>query len=136
VNVPPDWPLVLIVVVAVAVALDAGPNLAAAVPAGVVAVVAAGLLFLAAGDRAAWRRPPPSPMAPPMAASSLRLAFQSGRTGRLSVVAQLDRIERMGPHPLMEVRSVAEEERIVRLSKPDFRAYVRQRLRTIEAAER
>ncbi|MGA8664142.1 MAG: hypothetical protein WB809_03620 [Thermoplasmata archaeon] len=135
-NVPSDWPLLILVAAATVIAILAGRALEIAVPVGVVAVVAAGLLLAGSMRHLAWR-PAPSPrMAPPMAASTLRAAFRSGRSGRITIVVELDRIERMGPHPSLSVRTEAEESRIRALPRPEFRAYVQHRLDAIEAADR
>jgi len=136
VNVPADWPLVVVAAGAAAFAIYVGSDLDVAIPAGVVAVAAAGLLLAGSGRRLAWRRAPAPAMAPPTAASTLRAAFRAGRSGRVTVLAELDRIERNGPHPSLEVRSALEEARIRNLPRAEFRAYVQQRLETIEAADR
>jgi hypothetical protein len=136
VNVPDDWPLLVVAAIAAAIAIDSGPNLDAAVPAGVVAVVAAGLLLAGSMRHVAWRRAPLPRMAPPTAASSLRAAFRSGRAGRLSIVLQLDRMERLGPRPDLVTRSSAEDERIQRMPREEFRQYLRERLARLEAADR
>ncbi|MGP8072854.1 MAG: hypothetical protein ACLPZM_06975 [Thermoplasmata archaeon] len=135
-NVPTDWPLFVIAGVAAAVAIFAGADFDVAIPLGVIAVVAAGLLLTGSLRRLAWRRPPAPPMAPPTAASTLRAAFRSGRSGRISIVSELDRIERMGPHPALAMRSIAEETRIQHLPRTEFREYVRTRLDAIEEADR
>jgi len=136
VRVPSDWPLLVLAAAAAGIAILAGRSLDVALPAGVIAVVAAGLLLAGSIGRLAWRRAPLPRMAPPTAASTLRAAFRSGRSGRITIVAELDRIERMGPHPDLGVRSEAEETRIRMLPRPAFRTYVERRLDTIEAADR
>lgn len=135
-NVPSDWPLLVVAGAAAAIAILAGRDLDAALPAGVIAVVAAGMLLAGSSRRLAWRRAPPPRMAPPTAASTMRAAFRSGRSGRLTIVAELDRIERIGPHPMLRMRDEHEEDRIRQLPRTEFRAYVRGRLDAIEAADR
>lgn len=134
-NLPPDWPLLLVAGAATALAIDAGSNLDVAVPAGVVAVTAAGLLLATSLGQVAWRLPSSSPLEPPTTMSSLRAAFRSGRAGRMSIVVELDRLERRVLHPSLPTRSAAEDERIRRMSHAEFRAYLNGRLDAIEAGD-
>jgi hypothetical protein len=136
VKVPADWPLLAIAVVAGGVAVASGRQLEFAVPAGLVAVAAAGLMFAASMGRVRWRRPAPPRTAPPTATSTLRASFRSGRAGRVSIVLLLDRIERTGPHPELPARTAAEDARFERMPRAEFRAYVAHRLDEIEAANR
>jgi hypothetical protein len=128
-----DWPLIALAVAATLVALDAGSNLSVAIPAGVAAVVAAGLLFAGSLGEVAWRSPPSREVEPPMATSTLRAAFRSGRSGRLSIVLELDRIERLSTRPNLPMREAREEAELRRMSPSEFRAYLNARLDALEA---
>lgn len=134
-NAPSDWPLILLAGGATALAIDAGTDLAVAVPAGLIAVGVAGLLLVTSLGEVAWRGPPPRTLEPPTATSSLRAAFRSGRAGRISVVVELDRLERRGPHPDLPSRTEAEETKLRSMSLPAFRAYLSARLDQIEARD-
>ena len=135
-NVPPDWPFLLVAGAATVVAVDAGSNLLVAVPAGIVAVTFAGLLLLTSLGEVAWRRPPSMRLEPPNTTSSLRAAFRAGRAGRISIVVELDRLERRILDPRLPTRSAAEEDRIRHLSVPEFRSYLSARLDQMDARER
>ena len=134
-NLPADWPFLLVAGAATVLAVDAGSNLDVAVPAGIVAVTFAGLLLLTSLGRVAWQTPAVPPLEPPTATSSLRAAFRAGRAGRMSIVVELDRVERRVLHPELPTRSAAEEDRIRRMSLSEFRAYLRSRLDQIEARD-
>lgn len=127
------WYLVALALVATGLAVWAGTNLAAAVPAAVLALTAAALLFAeawtssgrptaAAGGRRGRSR------------DTLRAAFRSGRMGREAVVDLLDRLERAGPHPELPTRPVEELNALGRLTPAEFRHYVARRLDELEAA--
>jgi hypothetical protein len=127
------WYLLAIAFVATAVAVWADTNLAVAVPAAGVALIAAALLFLdawAAGGRPILRA---SVRRPPALHDSLRVAFRSGRMGRETVVDLLDRLERAGPNPELPARRPEELASLARLSPAEFRDYLRQRLDELEA---
>ncbi len=134
-NLPPDWPLLLLAGGATVLAIDAGANLAVAIPAGGVAIVVAGLLLLTSLGQVAWRPSAAPSLEPPTATSSMRAAFRAGRAGRMSIVVELDRVERRVLDPTLPTRSAAEEHRIRHLSPAEFRAYLNARLDAIEARD-
>jgi hypothetical protein len=124
--------LIAVAVVTTGVAFWAGPNPSISAPAAGIAVLAVGLLFVAAWADA----PEPTPTAevtPPERDEFLfRFGFRSGRLGREEIVATLDRIERTGPTPLLPSRSKREVASIVELPRRDFREYVQRRVRELE----
>ena len=119
-------------VTATGIAVWAGPNFTIALPAAVVAVIAASLLFVEAGaDRISFPRP--GRAAPvPSAAGSLRRAFTAGRLGREALVDTLDRLERAGPNPGLPARRLEETGRILRMTEREFREYLRTRIVQLE----
>lgn len=118
--------------VATGIAVWAGPNVSVALPAAVVAVIAASLLFIEVGanriSSARLRRAAPSPSA----VGTLRRAFTSGRLGREAIVDTLDRLERAGPNPNLPARQLEETGRILRMSEREFREYLRTRVDQLE----
>jgi len=127
------WYLLAIALAATGIAVWAGTNLAAAVPAAGVALLSAALLFV---DAAATRGPanlPSDVRRRPATRDSLRTAFRSGRMGREMIVDLLDRLERAGPNPALPPRRPEEVASLARLSPTEFRDYLRSRLAELEA---
>ena len=121
-----------IAVVATAVAIWAGRNVAIAVPAGAFAVAAAGLLFVEAwtgrvrsGRSVIGEREE--------GGGAVRKAFRSGRLGRTRIVETVERLERAVPRPETPRRPREEVDRLVALSPTQFREYLRERLDDLEA---
>ncbi|HTT14738.1 MAG TPA: hypothetical protein VMG81_03045 [Thermoplasmata archaeon] len=127
---PFGWFFPAIAVLAAGIAVWAGPDLALAVPATVVAVVSAGFLIGEVVVRA-WR-----PRLPPLGTSDVndpvRAALRSGPLGREAIVAALDRVDRASQHPDLPTRTSEELRSVARLSAPEFRALVRERLDALE----
>ncbi|HXW66751.1 MAG TPA: hypothetical protein VEL82_02580 [Thermoplasmata archaeon] len=130
-NWPFGWELPALIVGATIVALLAGPNLAIAVPAAALAVLAAGLLFAGAFfERGAGSRGPEPPALP------VQPRFPNGIAGsrlvRAEVLRRLEGLERAGaltgPSTPPE-----EQERLLRLPPEEFRRHVRERLDRLEA---
>jgi hypothetical protein len=120
-------------VVALAVAIYAGPNQTVATGLGIVALVAIGLLLLVPARSAAVERRRSAARPAPEAALSFRAALESGRSGRSEVVAQLDMVERRSGRPERPTTTGVELQRLRELSRSEFRAYVNGRLDAIEA---
>ncbi len=131
-NSPFGWKLPLIAAVAIVVAIWAGRNVTIAIPAAAVAV-GSGLLLLVE----VWGIPPAARPGDVSVGGSPRITvrdlFRTGRLGREEIVELLDRLERAGPNPQLPGRGTEELDRISRLSRAEFRAYVRQRLGELEA---
>ena len=132
-NWPFGWELPSLIVGATIIAVLAGPNLAIAVPAGALAVLAAGFLSVGAWwERGEWsgdtgrRGAPPIPDRFPNGITGSRLA-------RTEVLRELDFLERRGGPPVA-VRSGAELERLLGLPAEEFRRLVRERLEGLEGA--
>jgi len=131
-KVPFGWKLPLVAVIATGVALWGGGAIAISIPAAAVAVGAAVLLLVEA-----WGLPPPRP--PVSRGSSganprgaIRDSFRLGRVGREQILEELDRLERTGPNPALPGRVSEEFDRIARLTRDEFREYVRARLDDLE----
>jgi len=127
------WFLLAVAVVAMGIAVWADNNFRIAIPASVVAVIAAGLLFI---DAFVGRETLPRPVEERPAvreAGPLRTAFRSGRLGRETIADLLDRLERAGPNPGLPGRLGEETKRILRMPADEFRNYVRQRLDDLES---
>jgi hypothetical protein len=127
-----NWGLPVVAGVATVLAVLAGSNLAIALPAAVVAVLAAALLF---ARRWSDRARPPEPSAPPPRtdADRLRLAFRSGRIGREEVVITLNRLERSFLDPELAPPPVDELSRLAALPPEEFLTYVRRTVDRLEA---
>lgn len=131
-RLPFGWTLPIVIVLATAVAIWADPSSSLAVFAGVVALVAAGVLFGEAwmgAPRTESRSRRPEQSAP---SGNLRAAFRSGRFGRESIVDLVDRLERQGSNPGRPARSRAELARLLRLSPAEFRHELNERLDDLE----
>ncbi len=115
------------------VAIWTQSNTGLALVAAATAIVAASLLFVEVGMRG-WN-PPVRTTHPsgPGPSDKVRAAFASGRLGRESMVALLDRLSRTTSDPTHPSTSLEQLETIVRMSPEDFRAYVRARVEYLEA---
>jgi hypothetical protein len=133
VELPERWPLLAGTAVAIGVALAAGPNLAIAVPAAGVAVLAAAI-YLADAVRDRARAPARAAFAP-VASDPDRVAtaFRSGRFGRREIVKILDRLERDAPRSTSPVRAAPEIDALADLPPEEFERYVRARVEALEA---
>lgn len=132
-NPPSDWPLVVVAGAAAAVAIVGGNYLPVALPAGVVALALAGLLFVGAGARRSRREGAALVLPSPTAMSTLRAALRAGRSGRTSIVGEIDRIERRVARPELPARPPETDLALQRMSPSEFRAYLRERLDALEA---
>lgn len=126
------WLLPAVAVAATALAVWGGPNLAVAVPAATIAVLAAGLLFAVVWFDDRRRTPRSYRPHPPRDVLRLRFALRSGRLGREEIVTMLDGVERGGPNPALPNRTVHEMDVLVRLPAAEFRSYLRTRLDDLE----
>ncbi len=114
-----------------ATAIHAGPGPAIAWAA--IAVGAGSLLLvlsLALASRDAWSRR----TAPPLEVNALRAWIRSGELGHEEIVRLLDRIDRMGPHPELGVRTEPEMARYRTMGRSEFLEVVSARLDEIEGA--
>jgi hypothetical protein len=132
-NSPIGWVLPAVAIGATVLAVWAGSNLAVAIPAAALAVLAAGLLFAGAWLDERRQAPRRSPLRAPPENYRLRSALRSGRLGREELVTALDRVERTGPHPDLPSRTARELEALAHLSPRDFQDYLRTRLDDLEA---
>jgi hypothetical protein len=130
---PIRWMYPLLAGGAAAFAIFEGSDLAVAVPAATVAVVAAGLaLWDTVRDRSAPAAPTaPARQAPPPAGGDLLLA--QGVVGQESVVLLLDRIERVLARPDFPMRGAADLSRVSGLSRTAFLDYLEHRIHELEA---
>jgi hypothetical protein len=137
------WGLVGAAVVAAAVAVQAGNNVAVAVPAGAVAVLLVSVVGAAElRSRSIRLIPVQSGVARPTTSGRvesdsllrLRRAFRMGEMGRSTILATIHALERdLGPHDRIPL-SVEEERTALNLPSDQFRKWVDERLRRIEAA--
>jgi hypothetical protein len=130
-NAPIGWVLPAVAAAATAVALLGGHNLAVAVPAAGVAVLAASFLFARAWSGRA-RHDSESPPRAPSDTDRLRLSFRSGPIGREEIVYELSRLERSFRDRDLSPPTVDELQRISRMPTEQFLGYVRDRLDRIE----
>jgi hypothetical protein len=127
------WFLPAVAVVATVIAVWADDTFSLAIPAAVVALLAAGLLFV---DAFLGREPVARSLEGGSAvreAGPLRTAFRSGRLGREVIADVLDRLERSGPNPSLPGRRAEETRHLLRMPSDEFRSYVRQRLDDLES---
>jgi hypothetical protein len=132
-NLPFGWFVPAVAVVATGIAVWADDNFSLAVPAAVVALLAAGFLFV---DAFLGREPIARPSAGRSVsreAGPVRTAFRSGRLGREAIADLLDRLERGGPNPDLPGRRAEETRRLARMPSAEFRDYVRHRLDDLES---
>ncbi len=114
-----------------ATAIRAGSD--ASIAWAAIAVVAGSLLLvvsLALASRHSWSRR----TTPPLEVNALRAWIRSGELGHEEIVRLLDRIDRMGPHPELGVRTEPEMARYRAMSRADFLEAVAARLDEIEGA--
>lgn len=105
----------------------------ATVLAAIAVAVAGGSLVGAfvAGAELAYRRGASAQIA----VVPLREWFRSGALGREEIVRLLDRIDRMGAHPALPVRTIPEMDRLRRLPSGEFLDLVARRLDEIEGPQ-
>ena len=130
---PYGWGLVVTALAATGVAIWAGPNLSIAVPAAVIAVVAAALLFLEVALRSGTGRSRLSAESLPPRPAAMRTAFVSGRLGRERLVLLLDVLDRRAGVSDRGPRSPDEIDRFSLMPPEEFRAYLRGRVDDLEA---
>lgn len=136
-----SWALIGGALAAAGAAIDAGRNLAVALPAGALAVLLIAIVGVAEiRSRTSpltpeGAEPGPSPRHERVEGDSLlrlRRAFKSGQIGRASILAALHALEQDlgagGPAPL----SLEDERRALDLSPEEFRQWIDGRLRSIE----
>ncbi len=130
---PFHWAFVAIAVLATFLSLVGRDDLAVAVPMAGVAVVASGLALWDALRGA----PPATRMratAPRELSLGSRVLFREGRAGREAIILLLDRLDRLGAHPELPIRSASELRRILRLPAVEFRGHLAARLNELETA--
>ncbi|HXY47086.1 MAG TPA: hypothetical protein VEK13_04230 [Thermoplasmata archaeon] len=130
---PFGWELLALSIGATAITIWADSNDIIAIPAAVVAVASASLLFAEVALRNSQAQssvPGWNPRAQP---AEVRAAFTSGRLGREKLVTFLDRLELAGPTPEARVRTPDALDEILEMSREKFREYVRSRLDHLEA---
>jgi len=132
-NTPLARFLLVLAIVFTGIALWAGPNLVAAVPAATIAIILAGLLLAEVAVRSRRPRSTEAPGPAPVASSEVRVALVSGSLGRERLVNLLDHLERSGPRATASPRRADEIREIVSLSPEAFRDYLRSRLDRLEA---
>jgi hypothetical protein len=132
-NLPFGWFLPAVAVVATGIAVWADDNFSLAIPAAVVALLAAGVLLASAFPGRGRVARTPEGRDVTRDAGPVRTAFRSGRLGREAIVDLLDRLERAGPNPDLPGRLAEETRVLVRLPSVEFRDYVRQRLDDLES---
>jgi hypothetical protein len=123
--------LCIVAIVASGLAIAAGTNGSTALPAAVVAVVAAALLLYAVVGQTRWPpdRPLPTLRADP---GRVRSSLEAGEHGRPALVLLLDNLERSGGNPYRPNTTIEELHRLQKLSPAEFRQYLRKRVRTLE----
>lgn len=130
---PFSWGLVAVAAIAAAVAIWTRSNTGLALAAASVALLAAVLIFVEVGIRT-WS--PFGRVAAPSSRNPLdvvREAFDSGRLGRESVVALLDRLYWTSLNPDRPMTTIEQLDSIARMSPAEFREYVRVRVEYLEA---
>ena len=130
-KLPFGWALPAVAVGATIVALAADSNRSIAVPAGTVAVAAAGLALWLAVRR--WGRRELAAANETTVVESTADWFDEGVMGQEAIVLMLDRIERQLLHPDLPSRSNDEFTRLRMLPAEEFLDYVEQRLGELEA---
>lgn len=118
-------------VVASAIAILAGADLAIAVPAAAAAVIVAGFLLYGIVEQTRWPegRPLPSAGVDP---ARIRSSLGAGVRGRASLIGLLDTLERTGGYPTDHVVPPEVVARLEALSPEEFRAYLASRLSILE----
>lgn len=118
-------------VLAVGVALWAGPDYGVAGPATVIAVAAAMLTFFEVIVRSG-SRPIAVPRRRARQVPGVQDLFAAGRAGRPEILGLLDRLDREGDHPDRPLPTPEELARLSAMSDPQFLEYVRARLNALE----
>lgn len=113
------------------IAVAAGTNLTVIVPAAAVAVGAASLLLFGVVERVRW--PEVAPVtATPADIGRVRSSMTSGAWGRADLIALLDHLDRSGAGRQLPSTSPEEVARLQRLSREEFREYLRARVSDLE----
>ncbi|MFZ1023956.1 MAG: hypothetical protein WAN87_07470 [Thermoplasmata archaeon] len=127
------WILALVLAgIATGVAVWAGPNLAVAVPAAVLAIVMGVLVGVSRALRPSGPTPVEVEVPETTALVVLESALTSGPLGRAYVLTLLDGLERRLRDRNAPIRPEAEQQRLVRGSDAAFRAFVEKRLTELE----
>ncbi len=116
---------------AAGIAVVAGTNLPVVVPAAAVAVGAASLLLVGVVERVRWPATGPVSSAPGDV-GRVRASMSSGAWGRADLVALLDHLDRSEAGKLLPSTSREEIARLQRLSREEFREYLRVRVSDLE----
>ncbi len=132
-NRPFQGVFVAFAVLAIFLSLVGRADLAVAVPMAGAAVAASGLALWDA-----LRGAPPATriraVAPPEVSLGSRVLFREGRAGREALVLLLDRLDRLGAHPDLPIRSASDLGRLLRLPPDEFRDHLAARLNELETA--
>jgi hypothetical protein len=133
VKAPIGWGLPAVVAVAVLVALLAESVRWLQLLAAVLAVVAATLAIVweLGRRRAVAAAPPPRVLLEP---DEIRDAFRHGGSGRVDLVLACDLLERKLSRPDLRAETPVELHTVARMAPEEFRRYLDQRLRALEAA--
>lgn len=108
-------------------------NYSVAVPLATLAVVLAGGVLLLAIVPAGGTAPAPS-SSRDLDPVHTRAWLRSDRLGREEIVRHLDRLDRMGAHPTLALRTAQEMARLQGMSRDRFLQFVVQRMDEIEAS--
>jgi len=121
----------VVAAVATGAAVAAGGNVAIAVPAATIAVVAVAFLLVGVVERTRW--PPPRPF-PPLGADPgrVRSALGAGTYGRESLIALLDQLDRGEAGAHLSSTPPEEVARLCRLGPEEFRDYLGHRVSALE----
>jgi hypothetical protein len=123
--------LCVVAVLATALAVVAGTNEAAVLPAALVAVAAGALLLAGVIERTRWPRVRSLPAATADPAR-VRSSLEAGVWGRPALISLLDNLERAGGNPTLANPSIEELARLQALSPEEFRRYLAARVNDLE----
>jgi hypothetical protein len=127
------WILALVLAgVATGVAVWAGPNLAVAVPAAVIAIAMGVLVGVSQAVKPSGPAPVEVEVPETTSLVVLESALTSGPLGRAYVLSLLDGLERRLRDRNAPMRSEADQQRLVRGSDAAFRTFVEKRLTELE----
>ena len=123
--------LCVVALVASGLAVAAGTNTSAALPAAAVAVTAAALLLVDVAARTRW---PPGRPIPTLSADPARVrsSLQAGAYGRPALVRLLDNLDRSGGNVSRSGTTIEELARIQALNPERFREYLDARVNDLE----
>jgi len=123
--------LCVVALLASGLAVAAGTNSSAALPAAAVAVAAGALLLFGVVGRTRWPPGRPIPTLPADPAR-VRSSLRAGEHGRPALVLLLDNLERAARDPHRPNTTVAELARLRALSPEEFREYLTARVSELE----